>query len=126
MTNTIIITDRENTKREVEIPTIENVLSINITIKSGDEILTVKYKDDTPNLRVDTGDFIGGRLIGFNDGSYCISVKDIEKFNEISLMSTSKTKSYLKQKTFVKNTEEYDIFNDDDYFDNYEDDEFEV
>lgn len=123
MTNTIILTDYANKPKYVDIPNIENVESINITIISGDELLRVEYKDDTKTLRVDSS---SDRIMDFYDGSYCISVKDIEKFNEISLMDTDDTKSYLKQETLVKHFGEYDIFNDDDYFDNYEDEEFEV
>lgn len=97
MTKKIILTDCFDNKICTRIPNFENVDKIKITKVSGDEILTVTYKDDMPVFEIDSG---SGRNENIVEAGYELSVDDIEKFNAISNSSNSSPLSYIKARVF--------------------------
>ena len=87
MTKTLKIMDYRDKKVSVKINNFENVIKITISVVSGDEIMNVLYKDYTEE-NFDSCYMLGNyRIMGFNDGEYCIYDKtknrdEIKKWNK--------------------------------------------
>lgn len=62
----IIIMDYQNNKTAIAIPNMDDVLSIRISVFSGDEVLYIVHNDGNE----DEYDSSGSRFISFFDGRY--------------------------------------------------------
>ena len=76
----------------------EDISMIDVTVISGDEIITI-YWDDNTQLDFDTGD--ESRVIGFYDGQY--TIKDKEKIHKwLNWIGTDdRTHSYMRMEEFA-------------------------
>ena len=68
---------------EIEIPNFENVAGATCEVISGDEVLTVRYKDGTEK---EFDSYPGGRLHGYYDGNVDIP---LDKLDDISTIPNS-------------------------------------
>lgn len=69
-----------------------------IEIKSGDEIVTIYYKDGTR----DRFDSSNCRITGYDDGAYVVTGENIEKW--LNYQPKGLTFSYNRQRFFDKNS----------------------
>ena len=52
---------------------IEDVESVDVTVLTGDEIVTFNMRNGN-QITVDAGDYVGGRLADFHDGHYTVDL----------------------------------------------------
>ena len=79
MEKKVRIFDYKDTPMEITIEDFENVKEFVFEIISGDGILTVVYNDNREK-RFDSSNC---RIMGFYDGLWCISPKDIDVLNRM-------------------------------------------
>ena len=79
MNKNIRLLDYRNRPKEITIKDFEKAIMCIFEIKSGDGVLTVIYNDNHKE-RFDSSDC---RIIGFDDGLWCISPKDIDILNRM-------------------------------------------
>lgn len=77
MDKMVYIRDYNDTKKAVTINSFEDVEKITVSIQSGDEILTVYYKD-LSTVDFDSSDC---RLMNFFDGEYELPLDKIDDFS---------------------------------------------
>ena len=89
MKKTIVIRDYEDKPTHIEIDDFENAVAIFCKILSGDEVITVVFKDGSTKEFDSSND----RIMGFYDGEYSIPLARIDEFNAM-------TNSYKKKELF--------------------------
>ena len=78
MDKQIFIRDYSDKQIPVVIENIEDIVKIQIEILTGDEVMTVIYKDGTSQ----EFDSSGNRILSFYDGKYTITVEQLDEFSE--------------------------------------------
>lgn len=79
MDKRLIIYDYSDTPVEITIPNYEDVIAASCKVLSGDEILTITYKDGSQK----TYDSSNCRLHGYYDGEMNIPLEHLEEISEI-------------------------------------------
>lgn len=87
MKKNITIVDFKGNKKTISINNFENVVSIYVTILSGDEVLEVLYK----NGRTKTFDSSDYRIMNYYGGGYFLNLSKIDEFSKMN-------NSYEKQR----------------------------
>lgn len=87
MKKNITIVDFKGNKKTISINNFENVVSIYVTILSGDEVLEVLYK----NGRTKTFDSSDYRIMNYYCGGYFLNLSKIDEFSKMN-------NSYEKQR----------------------------
>lgn len=67
------VMDYRNDRHYLDCVKIEDVVKVDVTIISGDEVIKF-YMRNGNQVWADAGDFVGGRLVDFNDGSYTVDL----------------------------------------------------
>ena len=92
MNKKIKIVDYTGCRKTILLEDIENIDSIKVEVRTGDEILRVKYKD---GHKKSFDSCPGGRIENFYDGEYELPLYRIDEF------SKSKGSSYDRMRKFM-------------------------
>ena len=90
----MIIYDYDNNAVEIELPD-KPIAAINVSVVSGDETGSVVFKDGTV-IPFDASDC---RIMGFDDGFYCVCGEDIQAWLDFK-PTDGRTASYMRQSLF--------------------------
>ena len=92
MEKLVCIRDFEGTKTYIYLKNFENVNFIIITVASGDEVMSVHYKDET----VIEYDSSSTRTVKFHDGCYYIPLNWLDKFSKAKSSHDNLKRFYYK------------------------------